>query len=118
MIAEFEQLIAEAEQRSRTNEPETTDPCDTLIASPTIDIDPNEGKAGRTVRVTAKRLASPEVGIWWRNLHDRVGIGQVRADCTMTEQITVPRDARPGRYDIIVIDARGLRAEERFHVVE
>lgn len=119
LIAEFELLIDEYPQRSGPSEPgEEIDPCDTLVANPTIDIDPNQGKPGRTVRVTARRLAAPEAGIWWRNLQNLAAIGTVRADCTMTEQITVPRDARPGRYDIIVIDARGLRVEERFHVVD
>lgn len=94
------------------------DRCDVLTGNPTIDIDPNEGRAGRAVRVTAKRVSGPMVRVFWRSLNNRVGKAEVRGDCTANTQIEVPRDARPGRYDIILQDSRDLEASERFHVVD
>ena len=116
VIAQYQQLIIDVTQNPPP--PPGVHPCEFLTANPTIDIDPNEGKAGRTVRVTANRVANPVVKVYWRNLNNRVGSEDVRTDCGANLQIKVPNDARPGRYDIIIVDARGLQASERFRVID
>ena len=116
VIAQYEQLITQVEQDPPP--PPEVHPCEFLAGNPTIDIDPNEGRAGRTVRVTASRVANPVVKVYWRSLNNRVGSQEVRADCGANIQIKIPNDARPGRYDIIILDARGLQASERFHVID
>lgn len=117
IIAEYRQWIEHVEQMP-TPVPDE-EPCGWLVGNPTIDIDPNEGRAGRSVRVTAKRVMGPMVHVYWRNLNNRVGKNEVRPeDCATNVQIDVPRDARPGRYDVIIVDARGLQASERFHVID
>lgn len=116
VIAQYQQLIIQMAQTPPV-EPEIN-PCDVQDANPKIDIDPNEGKAGRTVQVTVNRVSSPVVFVYWRNRHNRAGREEVHADCSARLQIKIPHDARPGRYDIIVVDSRGEEARERFHVVD
>jgi hypothetical protein len=115
LIDLYTQLISQVEQ-TPAPEPDV-DPC-LLTSSPTIDIDPNKGKAGRNVRVTAKRVSGPIVHVYWRNRNNRVGKDEVRPDCETNIQLKVPRDAKPGRYDIIIVDSRGEEASERFQVVD
>lgn len=118
LVAEFSQLISETSQASYGRAGTAADPCESLNQAPSMDLDPERGRAGRTVQVTVKRLVRPEVGIWWRTTDNRIGVGRVGDDCVMTETVTIPKDARPGRYEIIVIDARGVRVDKRFEVTE
>ncbi|MGH2616056.1 MAG: hypothetical protein ACRDJC_12510 [Thermomicrobiales bacterium] len=83
VIAEYEHLIATVEPPTPPHPPQ--DPChaDVLIPNPTLDIDPIEGRAGRTVRVSANQVSGPLVYIYWIDFENRVGKGEVRADCGM-----------------------------------
>lgn len=115
IVAQYQRLIREV--TANPPPPPDRDPCDFIDANPTIDIDPNQGRAGRNVRVSVNRAAGP-VTVYWRNRHNRAGREDVRADCGVNVQIRVPGDARPGRYDIIAVDARGKEVHERFHVLD
>lgn len=112
----YQRLIVEVEQNPPP--PPDTDPCEFLEAKPQIDIEPNKGKAGRNIRVKADRVSNPVVMVYWRNQNHRVGKERVGADCSATIQIKVPGDAKPGRYDIIIVDSRGEEASERFQVTD
>lgn len=116
LVAHYQQLIAQLAQNPPPRP--QTDPCEFLTENPKIDIDPDEGKAGRNVRVHAKRVANPVVKVYWRNKNNRVGKEDVSQSCAADITISVPNDAKPGRYDIIIVDARGLEASEKFHVTD
>jgi hypothetical protein len=116
VIDQYEDIIAQVEQNPPP--PPDTDPCEFIEERPQIDIEPNKGKAGRNVRVKADRVSNPVVKVYWRNQNHRIGREQVGADCRATIQIKVPGDAKPGRYDIIIVDSRGEKASERFQVID
>lgn len=110
--AEFRRLRVEESALTVQSFP-TPDPCDAQTDEPTIDVSPRVTKAGREIRVTVENAAKLEVGIYWQNLRNRIGIGKVRDDCTAVVTVEVPRNARPGVYEVIVADARALQDKER-----
>lgn len=112
LIAEFEQLFA------RSPTPIAIDyvPCEGVAGPPVATISPRRGPPGAEVRVRVENVAPTEVGIWWRTFNHRVGIAEVRADCTAVEVIKVPNDANAGSVDIIVSDARALDDRVAFEV--
>lgn len=118
LIARFEWLIQEEEQNPAIQSAEVEDPCESMTEPPVGRTQPQRGVAGSEVRVTASNVVGPEIGNWWRTISNRIGAGMVGADCTMTERVTIPRDTRPGRYDLFVIDSREDDAQDIFEVIE
>jgi hypothetical protein len=114
LVATFEPLIRKAERHpEQTSAP---DPCEE-VGQPKMTVEPQQGRAGDQVRVSAENLVRPEVALWWDDPGYRLATASVRDNCSMTVEVTIPK-ADPGDHKIVVQDARGESAEAAFDVTK
>jgi hypothetical protein len=114
LVATFEPLIRRAERRA---EPvPAPDPCEE-VGQPTITVEPQQGRVGDAVTVSAENLVRPEVSIWWDGTDHRLTTATVTDDCSMTVEVAIPK-ADTGEHQIVVQDARGESAAASFEVTK
>lgn len=119
---EFEGLVIEAERaesRQRGRNRGQGDSCEHSNQAPSVELVPNRGRAGTNIRVEATNLVRPEAGIWWGTPQENLlKVASVDGDCKLRSIVTVPVDAKPGTYSIVVLGANLEPVSESFNVVE
>lgn len=119
LIAEFEQLIPAAEKEEREALAQSRAWAERTPAehAPVVLAEPLEGPAGSTITVTGAYFLPPQVLVTWDD--DRnIGDAMVQADGQFTQQVTVPRSAKPGQHHIVVYGSEDQRVEIEFRVTD